>query len=266
MSRVVALPLLAVMLAGCAWTRRENRPVWNAFESHLVPADTGWFVAALPLTVPGGLAAIVADTLVAHPIQVVDDAWDDAASLWRDGRPDFAEHYWSEMAFLPVRVALTPTCFVFSFLGRSMFDFGPESEAPPESRPARPIDDGREPMLAWLSDVAAGGSTAYAGRTPDTLDPDLRNALARALRDGHALGRREVYRVLLRWRLPAAVADLTAGLRDPDPVVRFSLIEWWPHDRAVSPELVQELYGDAVDAVRRAARARWPSPAQSRGQ
>ena len=119
---------LCVLLAGCAFTRRENRPVWNVFEQNLVPEDTGWFVASLPLTVPGGILAIVADTFVAHPIQVADDAWDDAAWLWRDGRPDFEQRYYSEMAFLPVRAAITPVAFLGSFLGRSMFVFDTEED------------------------------------------------------------------------------------------------------------------------------------------
>ena len=52
--------LSCALLAGCAFTRRENRPVWNVFEQNLVPEDKGWFVAALPLTVPGGIVAILA--------------------------------------------------------------------------------------------------------------------------------------------------------------------------------------------------------------
>ena len=65
---------LGAMLPACAWARRENRPVWNAFEEHLVPQSQGAFLATLPLTVPVGLLSIAADTLVAHPLQVVDDA------------------------------------------------------------------------------------------------------------------------------------------------------------------------------------------------
>lgn len=66
------------------------------------------FALTLPLTVPGGLLAILTDTFAAHPIQAIDDAWHDAAWLWRDGRPDYAQRYYSEVAFTPVRVAITP--------------------------------------------------------------------------------------------------------------------------------------------------------------
>ena len=94
-----AIACLALVLGGgCAWTDRENRPLWNAFEANLVPADTGTFVATLPLTVPAGLGAIVLDTLIVHPVQVMDDAWDDAARLWRNGRPDFAGQLGSRQA------------------------------------------------------------------------------------------------------------------------------------------------------------------------
>ena len=50
------------LLSSCAWTRRENRPVWNAFEANLVPDATVPFVAALPVTLPLGLGAILVDT------------------------------------------------------------------------------------------------------------------------------------------------------------------------------------------------------------
>ena len=77
------LPLV-LALSACAWTRRENRPVWTAFETNLVPESPAGFAVALPVTVPLGLLAILTDTLVAHPIQVVDEAWDDSADLWRN--------------------------------------------------------------------------------------------------------------------------------------------------------------------------------------
>ena len=76
--RAVSRALLFALVAlacGCAWTNRDNRPVWNAFEEHLVPEGDVAFYASLPLTVPAGFGAIVTDTLVVHPVQVMDDAW-----------------------------------------------------------------------------------------------------------------------------------------------------------------------------------------------
>ena len=39
--------LLSLSAGGCAWANRDNRPVWNAFEQHLVPEDDTLFYVAL---------------------------------------------------------------------------------------------------------------------------------------------------------------------------------------------------------------------------
>ena len=82
--RPLALVGALVVMAwpSCAWSNEDNRPVWNAFEENLVPNGGGVFVAALPVTVPLGIGAIAVDTIIAHPLQVVGDAYDDAAQLW----------------------------------------------------------------------------------------------------------------------------------------------------------------------------------------
>ena len=102
------------LLPSCAWSNVDNRPVWNAFESNLVPESGGLFAATLPLTVPLGLASIVVDTIIAHPLQVVDDAYDDAAELWDSEDLKFDEAYYTEMGFLPIRVLVTPIAFAGS--------------------------------------------------------------------------------------------------------------------------------------------------------
>ena len=252
--------ILAALLAGsgCAWTRRENRPVWNAFEQHLVPADTGWFVAALPLTVPAGLGAILVDTFVAHPLQVVDDAWDDAASLWRDGRPDFTAHYYSEVAFLPVRAALTPVTFGFAFLGRSLFDIrSKEDAAQAELRQQAAARAAQDEFAAWLLGIAQGRDTRYGGRLPDAVNDAIRAAARDALARGRALGRLHVYLLAVAGYLGDAV-DPVAGLRDPDPAVRFVVLRSLSADANVPPELVDALKHDPVESLRSAAAQRWP--------
>ena len=110
------------MLSACAWSNPDNRPVWNAFEEHVVPEDDTWFAVSLPLTAPVGLLAVLADTLIVHPVRVVDDAADDALELWRDPGPDWQEHYYTELAGLPFRGVATPLWFFGSFFTRSMFD------------------------------------------------------------------------------------------------------------------------------------------------
>src|SRR5262245_19530556 len=209
--------LLCALLGGCAFTRRENRPVWNAFEQNLVPEDSGWFVAALPLTVPGGILAIVADTFVAHPIQVADDAWDDAARLWRKGRPDFDERYYSEMAFLPVRTAFTPVAFLGSFLGRSMFVFDTEADVAAER--AQQEAAARERFAAWLVAVQQGGVEPYHGAVPE-LDDELGQSVRAAREKANALGRMQIYRLALSSERLRSLIDPRDALRDLDPVVR----------------------------------------------
>ncbi|MGH7336899.1 MAG: hypothetical protein ACREI7_04920, partial [Myxococcota bacterium] len=114
---------LALLACGCAWTNRANRPVWNSFEEHVVPEGDAAFYATLPLTIPTGFAAIATDTFVVHPVQVMDDAWGDAADLWDD--LDWATEYYTELAILPFRAGATPVVLVGSFLGRSAFDIPP---------------------------------------------------------------------------------------------------------------------------------------------
>jgi hypothetical protein len=249
--------LLCALLAGCAFTRFENRPVWNTFEQNLVPEDTGWFVAALPLTVPGGIVAILADTFVAHPIQVADDAWDDAASLWRNGRPDFEQRYYSEMAFLPVRTAVTPVAFLGSFLGRSMFVF--DTEADVEAQREQRRAEARARFAAWLVAVPQGGAESFAEVVPE-LDEELGQAVRAAREQANALGRLLLYRLALRSERLRAVVDPIDGLRDADPVVRWSVLQSLPDELEVAPELQQQLRNDAVETVRLKARKRWPEP------
>ena len=90
--RAGALALL-LGLTSCAFANPANRPVWNAFEDNLVPESDGAFWATLPLTVPVGVVAILVDTFIAHPLQVVDDAWDDTVSLWTE--LPFDEEYYT---------------------------------------------------------------------------------------------------------------------------------------------------------------------------
>jgi hypothetical protein len=213
------------------------------------------FVCALPLTVPGGLLAILADTFVAHPIQVADDAWDDASWLWREGRPDFEHRYYSETAFLPVRAAITPVVLLGSFLGRSMFDVSDEEAGAVDRAEAEAA--ARRQFLDWLHALAAGGWQAHEGRPP-ALDEELRQAIVTALRQSHALGRLQLYRFGLRDRRAGLPFDPLDGLRDPDPAVRFSLLEEFGRRSAVPDDLKRALADDPDEAVRVLARRLWP--------
>ena len=249
-----ALLLLLCVLPGCAWARRENRPVWNVFEQHFVPDDQTLFVCTLPLTAVVGLLAILTDTFVAHPIQVADDAWDDAGSLWRDGRPDFEHRYYSEIAFLPVRAVLTPVVLTGSFLGRSMFDIRDERQTAADRAAAAAT--ARAQFAAWVQAIAAGGGEPCRVRVPE-LDDELRVAIATAQRQANALGRLQLLRLALGSPPVAAVLDPLGGLRDADPAVRFAVLEAWPEDRAVADDLQGQLCQDPDEAVRVLAQRRW---------
>lgn len=255
-----AAALSLLLLCSCAWTRRENRPVWNAFEANLVPASRGWFVATLPFTVVAGLGAILADTLVVHPLQVVDDAWLDAGRLWRDGRPDFTDRYYSEMAFLPVRAALTPVVFAGSFLGRSMLDIRSDEEREAERQEQRRQAQERAAaqLRRWLARLRAGGGAPLGAAPPEAMDAELAADVRQTLAVANGLGRLQIYRLSLRRGSLTGVVDPVDGLRDPDPVVRFELLEWLPRETVVPADLVRALRADAVDSVAARARQRWP--------
>jgi len=157
--RLAGAALAATLLCagGCAWADRDNRPVWNAMEEHLVPEDDALYYATLPLTFPGGILAFLFDTFVVHPAMVVDDAFEDTADLWR--HTEWTDHYYTEMASVPFRAALTPIAFVISFLGRSAFDLPSRAEA--ESKGSGPeVGDGDAgPAPASTGGGAGAGST-----------------------------------------------------------------------------------------------------------
>jgi hypothetical protein len=257
-------------LSSCAWSNPDNRPVWNAFEQNVVPDGDGWFVATLPVTVPIGLGAILTDTLVAHPIQVVDDAWNDAGLVWRDESFDFEESYYTEMAWLPFRAVWTPVAFTGSWLGRSLFDL-PAHQPPLTDEERAEIEEQRrveleqhlqsererrvETMVGWL---AEGGERSGAAPAPEEFDQRLAAPLRAALA-GDAAGRRTLHVGMAIARLPEfGPYDLRVGLRDPDPVVRFAVLERWRADWSVDAELRSTLREDPVESVRLRARATWP--------
>ena len=226
-----AVALLVLPATGCAWANRDNRPVWNAFEEHVVPEGDAAFYAALPLTVPGGLVAIVLDTFVVHPAQVVDDAAGDAAELWEQLGPKFEEHYYTQMAVLPFRAVLTPLAFVGSFLGRSLFDIDPHGGHDPGTLEARRQDRERQraqELLAMLQAVADGRGAWDPGAPPEQWSAELRDALAAALAAAGTEDRVTLLVYALDHRVPDDVIDPRDGLGDPDPVFRYLLLRDWP--------------------------------------
>jgi len=247
--RVLCLATLP-LLGGCAWTLRENRPVWNTFEQHLVPASPAGFALALPVTVPLGLLSILVDTFVAHPLQVVDDAYHDSADLWRD--IDLEHAYYTEAGVVPLRAVATPVWYLLSFLGRSMFAF----ESPAE-RDARRLERQQRHeaqatalTLRWLRRIANGADEPLRGRPPAQLDDELRAALPRAFATATALGRIRLYDECADESVLATEVDWAAGLADPSAVVRYRVLQVIPGAVPVAEELLQRLRQDPDEAVR----------------
>ena len=223
------LALLLVLLGGCAWSNPRNRPVWNAFEKHVVPDNDVAFYGTLPLTVPAGLGAILVDTLVVHPLVVVGDAADDAADEWRD--LEWRKEYYTELGFLPLRAAWTPVKFALMWIARSSFDIDPRASNDPAARKAAAKKAADERKAAWLAFFAAlerqQADMDRPNQAPETWDAELDAAFERAHREANAHGRLVLLRAAQARQLAPLVKDPWLGLRDPDPVVRYTILEAW---------------------------------------
>ncbi len=285
-ARLALLLVLSVacLPGGCAWSNRANRPLWNAFETHLVPESDGAFYATLPLTVPAGLLAIVLDTFVVHPAQVADDAWGDASDLWRD--VPWPEKYYTQLALLPFRAIGTPIVFVFAFLGRSCFDISPHGERPDDAgRATKALDAApatttagaaadspaldaeaaarEDALLAAFARVSCGATAAaeldfYLKLTPPAWSAALQGAFEQALRSGSAPGRLAVLRYVRGHELPPVLADPALGLRDGDPVQRYELLRLIRNAEQIPTDVRDALRADPNEVVRALAIDLWP--------
>lgn len=245
------LVVLALVAAGCAWTRRENRPVWTAFEDNLVPAEGVAFYAALPVTVPLGVGAIVADTFVAHPLQVIDDAADDAADLWR--HIDLEGAYYTEAGILPLRAIATPPWFLLSFAGRCLFDVDGGSAAETTARTDRLDRERTERVLAWLHTIAGCGIAPLEMSSLGVDEADqgrVRAALDEALSGGTPTGRLRVFEACNRLPALGVLVDRVRGLRDPSAVVRYEALLGVLPTTNVPAEVISALRADPDPAVR----------------
>lgn len=259
--RAALVAALALALGGCAWSNRDNRPVWNAFEEHLVPENDAAFVATLPLTVPGGLGAILIDSFVVHPVQVVDDAAGDAIDVWKN--MEWQERYYTELATLLPRTAGTPIVFLGSFLGRSFFDIDPRKEALSAADLAREREEDRAErrveVQRWLQGVEAGrqGPLPPACDSCASWSDELQSAFDSARRGANADGRLALYEMAGRNRWPPWRDDPTMGLRDPDPVVRYLVLQRWPQRQPIPDDLQRDLRSDPSEMVRLLAQQRF---------
>jgi len=100
----------------------------NACEEHLFPEATWAKALVLPVSGPAWLSAATLDTVLVHPLMVVEDAsFDTAEALWAPSDAGYV----AETLLFPFRLALTPPCWAAAFVTRSVFDLRPR---PPSAR------------------------------------------------------------------------------------------------------------------------------------
>lgn len=217
----------------------------------MVPDSDAAFYATLPITLPLGLGAIVADTFVAHPIQVIDDAWDDAGEVWGD--IDLEQHYYTQAGFMPLRALATPVVFLGSFLGRSMFVW-PSAEQQAEWQASLRARQRRQ-ILDWLGRIARGEDETRYRRLAEPIDETLIAAVRAALADGRAGGRILVYQAVAASN--PHLVDWNEALADTSAVVRYRVVALVPKDHEPDAAILETILNDPDEAVRDRARRRW---------
>jgi len=149
MKRLVALVALSLSCASCAVMNARNRPLMNYCSEHLVPDNTALHLLAAPVVYPACLLAGVADAVVAHPISVLDDAWNDTeAALWQPTDRGFV----TECALIPIRAALTPIKYALQFGARATLDM-PHWPPPADELEGRLLAKNRKERFWVLSDL-----------------------------------------------------------------------------------------------------------------
>ena len=135
--RLVSVLLLACAAGGCACLNRNNTPLVNSVERHLVPRTKPAKIMVAPVVLPIGIGAGLLDVFIVHPISVIpDSAHDTVDCLWKDRSGGYVTRMGSTVPL----AALTPIVFTGDFIGRSMFDIPPYDRGA-VSRATRTADD-----------------------------------------------------------------------------------------------------------------------------
>lgn len=128
---VVALVL--VTGSGCAVFNRQNTPLLNGVEKHLVPKENPGRALSYPVVLPLGLAAVTLDMFLIHPLSVIPDSLRDTKDLlWTN--LEWKKEYATTSATLIPRSAASPPVFAASFLARSFFDMEPRNSKAQQER------------------------------------------------------------------------------------------------------------------------------------
>lgn len=260
----VALTLAVLAaLPGCAFQNPDNRKLWNAFEANLVPVSDTPFYCALPLTIPGGLLAIVIDVVVVHPFSIIDDAWGEAIQPW--DAVDWDEEYWFEAGVAPLRGAWTAVQFGGGLVNRALFDVPAfQKSAPSEAESKRPMkfgeataaDDGdlgeaadvRGTINNWLQSLISGAPSFKQPSTQKTKvaaawDDELQALSERVLAEAPVRARITYYSWASRC-LPPGYESTWLGLTDDDARVRATMLVLLAQKMALPDHVRQALLDD----------------------
>ena len=251
MKATLALAVVALgSLASCkmAWERKENRPVWNAFEAHMVPDGDAAFWAAMPLLAPLGLAAVALDVAVAHPLQTLDDCFADTKSALWSGL-DWQDAYVTECGLLPLRAAASPAFYALAFCSRSLFDV--TSKAQDEQDEQERAAAREQGLRRWLAAVAKG-ETLDELQLPLAAAPglELRQELQAALGGCGPMARIAILQRAAADPLLRQGLDWDLALQDESAVVRALALQALPPDFALPAAALQRLQQDPDAAVR----------------
>jgi hypothetical protein len=243
--------MVLFLLPACAWQNPDNRILWDAFETHWVPENEPASSLALPLTVPAGIVAILIDVTVVHPALVIDDAFEDAMRVWEE--IDWQGEYWFESGMVPFRCAGTGVVFVFSLVGRVLFDIPAFEDKGPPPDPEQGAAEWHASHRDWLEALLAcelrpapdirRGSAAKLD-----WEGELSVLAERVRRDACHRARIAYYKWALRAR-PEGEEDLWLGLTDTEARVRASMLVLLSARPGMPVELVEALRADPDPVV-----------------
>ena len=120
----LALASALLLPSGCAVVAKRNRRLLNRLDRSIRFERTLTRVAAAPVFMPVGTAALVADAAIVQPWACAPRAADDTMDLlWRRRR----ESEFRETLLVPLRAAATPVVFSVDWAARCAAPF-PEKE------------------------------------------------------------------------------------------------------------------------------------------
>lgn len=125
-SALIFLLVGVTFCGGCAFVDSENRRVFNWYSETLVPKKHPARALSYPLIIPVGLAALLTDIVIVHPICSVDDALRDTRDCcWDSDSFNWDDEYVTECTLLVPRTVATPIVAVGDWALRCVFPISP---------------------------------------------------------------------------------------------------------------------------------------------